>query len=77
VPVIPHGNSAGTIHVLAAWPETTCPLLEYLLKWNEITPFFYKTPLRPVNGKVTLPTAPGLGVELDPDKTAHQKELVF
>ena len=44
VPVIPHGNSAGTIHVLAAWPETTCPLLEYLFKWNEITQFFYKTP---------------------------------
>ncbi len=77
VPVIPHGNSAGTIHVLAAWPETTCPLMEYLFKWNEITPFFFKNPLRPVNGIVTLPTAPGLGVELDPDKTAHQKELVF
>jgi L-rhamnonate dehydratase len=77
VPVIPHGNSAGTVHVLAAWPETTCPLLEYLLKWNEITPFFFKHPLRPVNGKVTLPTTPGLGIELDPDKTAHQKDLVI
>src|SRR4051812_47669462 len=62
IPVIPHGNSAGTIHVLASWPETTCPLLEYLLKWNEITPFFYKDKHAPVNGKVTLPRIPGLGV---------------
>ena len=77
VPVIPHGNAGGTIHVLAAWPETTCPLLEYLLKWNEITPFFFKNPLRPINGKVALPTTPGLGIELDPDKTAKQRELTF
>jgi L-rhamnonate dehydratase len=77
VPVIPHGNSAGTIHVLAAWPETTCPLLEFLIKWSAVTQYFYKNPIVPVNGKVTLPTAPGLGVELDPDKTAKQKELKF
>jgi L-alanine-DL-glutamate epimerase-like enolase superfamily enzyme len=77
IPVIPHGNSAGTIHVIASWPETTCPLLEYLLKWNEITPFFYKNKHVPVNGKVALPTIPGLGVELDPDKTSKQKELTF
>jgi L-alanine-DL-glutamate epimerase-like enolase superfamily enzyme len=77
VPVIPHGNSAGTIHVLAAWPETTCPLLEYLFKWNEVTQFFYKKKYVPVNGIMPLPTTPGLGVELDPDKTKQQKELTF
>jgi L-alanine-DL-glutamate epimerase-like enolase superfamily enzyme len=77
VPVIPHGNSAGTIHVLAAWPETTCPMLEFLFKWNEITQFFYKTNYRPRNGKVTLPTKPGLGIELDTDKIVSQKELSF
>jgi L-alanine-DL-glutamate epimerase-like enolase superfamily enzyme len=77
VPVIPHGNSAGTIHVLAAWPETTCPLLEFLFKWNAVSQYFFKTPLVPVNGVVTLPTAPGLGFELDPDKTARQKEITF
>ena len=77
IPVIPHGNSAGTIHVLAAWPETTCPLLEFLVKWNVSGQYFYKTPNVPVNGIMALPTGPGLGVELDPDKTAHQTEITF
>jgi L-alanine-DL-glutamate epimerase-like enolase superfamily enzyme len=77
IPVIPHGNSAGTIHVLAAWPETTCPLLEFLVKWNVVGQYFYKTPNVPVNGIMTLPVEPGLGVELDPAKTARQKVLTF
>lgn len=77
IPVIPHGNSAGTIHVLAAWPETTCPLLEFLVKWNVVGQYFYKRPNVPVNGIMALPTGPGLGVELDPDKTARQKVLTF
>jgi L-alanine-DL-glutamate epimerase-like enolase superfamily enzyme len=77
VPVVPHGNPAGTIHVLAAWPQTTCPLIEYLFKWNAVSQYFYKEPNVPINGVVKLPVAPGLGVEFDPHKTAHQKELAF
>jgi L-alanine-DL-glutamate epimerase-like enolase superfamily enzyme len=78
VPIIPHGHSTpATAHFIAAWPQTTCPLLEYLVKWNEIHQFFLKTPLKPVGGKVTLPTAPGLGMELDPGKIVKQKDLTF
>lgn len=77
VPVIPHGNSGGTIHVLAAWPQTTCPMLEYLFKWARITQFFYKRPQVPISGMMQLPTAPGLGHELDPGKISKQKELTF
>lgn len=78
LPVIPHGHSTpATAHVIAAWPQTTCPILEYLVKWNEIHQFFLKTPLKPVGGKVILPTTPGLGMELDKDKIEKQTDLTF
>jgi L-alanine-DL-glutamate epimerase-like enolase superfamily enzyme len=46
LPVIPHGHSVpATVHLIAAWPVTTCPLLEYLIIWNEIHQFFLKYPV--------------------------------
>jgi L-alanine-DL-glutamate epimerase-like enolase superfamily enzyme len=78
LPVIPHGHSTpATAHVIAAWPQTTCPLLEYLVKWNEIHQFFLKTPLKPSGGVITLPDAPGLGMELDEAKIERQTEMKF
>jgi len=76
--VIPHGHSTpASAHVIAAWPQTTCPLLEYLVKWNEIHQFFLKNPLKPVNGVVTLPTTPGIGMDLDEAKIETRQELTF
>jgi L-rhamnonate dehydratase len=78
LPIIPHGHSTpASAHFIAAWPETTCPLLEYLIKWNEIHQFFLATPLKPVNGIVTLPSTPGLGMELDEGKIETREELDF
>jgi L-rhamnonate dehydratase len=78
LPVIPHGHSTpATAHFIAAWPEPTCPLLEYLVKWNEIHQFFLKSPLKPVNGVITLPTTPGLGMELDETKIEKSLDLTF
>ena len=78
VPIVPHGHSVpATAHLIAAWPETTCPLLEYLVKWNEIHQFFLKTPLKPIHGVVELPTQPGLGMELDEAKIAKREEVRF
>lgn len=78
LPIVPHGHSTpASAHLIAAWPQTTCPLLEYLLKWNEIHQFFLKTPLKPSEGVVTLPTTPGLGMELDEDKIEARIELSF
>ncbi len=76
--VIPHGHSTpATAHLIAAWPATTCPLLEYLIKWNEIHQFFLKTPLKPIGGVVTLPTTPGLGMDLDEAKIDLREELTY
>lgn len=78
LPVIPHGHSvAATIHLIAAWPVTTTPLLEFLLKWNQIHQHFLKTPIVPQNGIVTLPNTPGLGMELDDAKIDKRTQISF
>jgi L-rhamnonate dehydratase len=76
--VIPHGHSTpATAHLIAAWPQTTCPLLEYLIKWNEIHQFFLKQPLKPSGGVVTLPTTPGIGMDLDEAKIETRQAVTF
>jgi L-alanine-DL-glutamate epimerase-like enolase superfamily enzyme len=52
-----------------------CPILEYLIKWNEIHQFFFRSPLKPVNGMITVPTDPGMGIELDEAKVETEREL--
>ncbi|MFN8499125.1 MAG: enolase C-terminal domain-like protein [Anaerolineae bacterium] len=76
IPVIPHGHSTpASLHLIAAQPPNVCPWLEYLIKWNQIHQFFFKAPIQPVNGMVTLPDAPGMGVALDETKIQRQREL--
>jgi L-alanine-DL-glutamate epimerase-like enolase superfamily enzyme len=78
LPVIPHGHSVpATIHLIASQPVTTCPLLEYLDKWNTIHQYFLKHRIEPVDGKVTLPTTPGIGMELDEARVQEMVELRF
>ncbi len=78
LPVIPHGHSVpATVQLIAAHPETTCPLLEYLVKWNVIHQFFLKDPIIPMEGQVTLPTAPGMGMELDEMRIQERREISF
>jgi L-rhamnonate dehydratase len=76
VQVIPHGHSTHTTaHFLYAQPPQLCPLIEYLLKWNQIHQHFLRTPLQPVNGIVVPPDVPGMGMELDEAKISRQREL--
>jgi L-rhamnonate dehydratase len=78
LPVIPHGHSTpASVHLIAAWPETTCPLLDYLVMWNEIHQFFLAQPIKPVNGEVKLPHQPGVGMELDENKIESRREVSF
>jgi L-rhamnonate dehydratase len=78
LPVIPHGHSVpASVHLIAAWPITTTPLLEFLVKWNQIHQHFLKYPLVPEDGVVKLPTHPGLGMELDEDKIEKRTLMQF
>ena len=74
--LIPHGHSTpATAQFIAAQPPTLCPLLEYLIKWNEINQFFLLNPLKPVDGMITVPVRPGMGMELDEAKIESEREL--
>jgi L-rhamnonate dehydratase len=74
LPVIPHGHSVpANLHLIAAQPHLTCPLVEFLVKWNQILQYFWKEPIVPVNGVVTVPDRPGMGTELDPAKIEAER----
>lgn len=76
IPVIPHGHSVpANVQLIAAQPVTTAPLAEFLVKWNVIHQFFWKEMVKPVNGIITVPTGPGMGVELDPAKIDSEQDL--
>jgi L-alanine-DL-glutamate epimerase-like enolase superfamily enzyme len=78
IPVIPHGHSTpANAHLIASQPELTCPLLEYLVKWNQVHQHFLKEPLHPVNGIVTVPDGPGMGTDLDPETFESDRYLTF
>jgi L-rhamnonate dehydratase len=70
LPVIPHGSSVFSYHLVAAFPN--CPMSEFLMmspNADHIVPvlgnLFTNEPL-PQNGRIQLPDRPGFGVELNP-----------
>lgn len=69
VQVIPHGHSLhAALHVVASQSPMTCPLVEYLINKMRNYGCFERYPLAPEDGKITLPTRPGFGIELDESK---------
>jgi len=78
IPVIPHGHSVpANVHLSAALPIDAVPYVEYLVKWNELLQYFWKEPVKPVNGMVTVPDGPGMGMELDPAKIESEREIAL
>ncbi|HEX2529439.1 MAG TPA: enolase C-terminal domain-like protein [Geminicoccus sp.] len=73
---IPHGHSTPIgIHFSVTQSPIHTPYQEYLWKWNLVNMFFLKNPLWPVNGMIALPDAPGVNMDLDPDKIEHEEEM--
>jgi L-alanine-DL-glutamate epimerase-like enolase superfamily enzyme len=78
VVVIPHGHSVpANLHLAAALPTTLSPMVEYLLKWNQLLQFFFTDPIVPRGGAVTVPSGPGMGMEIDPAKIEEERELTW
>ncbi|MBN9510893.1 MAG: mandelate racemase/muconate lactonizing protein [Alphaproteobacteria bacterium] len=74
--VIPHGHSTPIgIHFSAAQSPIHTPYQEYLVKWNDINMHFLKQKPQPANGLIALPTAPGVGMELDESRIEHEEDL--
>lgn len=78
IPVIPHGHSVpANVHLSAALPTLSVPLVEFLVKWNAVHQFFWKDPLVPINGYVTVPQGPGMGMGIDEGKVESSRELTW
>ncbi len=73
---IPHGHSTPMgIHFSAVQSPIHTPFQEYLVKWNDINMYFLENPLRPVEGAIPIPDAPGANMALDPDRIETEDEL--
>lgn len=69
LPVMPHGHGLhAAIHVVASQPVDVCPKGEYLLNVMPDRHHFELDPLRPVDGKITVPDRPGFGILIDESK---------
>jgi L-rhamnonate dehydratase len=78
VPVIAHGHAiAVPLHVAASQSPQVVPMIEYLVNIQERNQFFHASIHRPVDGALELPTAPGLGIDIDASKVAAWHELSF
>lgn len=76
VPVVAHGHAmAAPVHIAASRSPQTVPMVEYLVRIQERNQWFHRTVLRPVDGVIPLPTEPGLGIELDPNKFEIRRHL--
>jgi L-rhamnonate dehydratase len=78
VSVVAHGHAVPVpLHIAASQSPQVVPMVEYLVNIQERNQFFHATIHRPVDGALELPTAPGLGIDLDPSKTGDRREIVF
>jgi L-rhamnonate dehydratase len=78
VPVVAHGHAVPVpLHIAAAQASQVVPMIEYLVRIQERNQFFHRTIYRPVDGALDLPTAPGLGIDLDPSKVKDRREIEF
>jgi L-alanine-DL-glutamate epimerase-like enolase superfamily enzyme len=75
VEVIPHAGGLATTHLIASESIATCPLQEHALRDAQTTHYFLKDKSVAVNGYIALPTAPGLGLELDEAVIEAREEL--
>ncbi|MCC7105198.1 MAG: hypothetical protein IT307_08660, partial [Chloroflexi bacterium] len=74
--VFPHGHSLfAALHLIAAQPPGVCPMLEFLANYQPPAQHFHRQSVEPLGGTLDLPTAPGLGIELDESKIKRQVEL--
>jgi galactonate dehydratase len=69
VAVAPHGNNSTTVGLAASLQAAavmpTFLIMEYPMAWEATGNAIAREPLRVQQGMIALPTAPGLGIELD------------
>jgi L-alanine-DL-glutamate epimerase-like enolase superfamily enzyme len=69
--IVPHNTQTGanSVNILqfASCTKNATPYMEYPWRAPQQTPTWYKPDFKIVNGKIQVPTTPGMGLEIDPD----------
>lgn len=69
--IVPHNTQTGATSVnilqFASCTKNAAPFMEYPWRKPQETPTWYKPDFKIVDGKIRVPTAPGMGLEIDPD----------
>ncbi len=75
-PLCPHGHSLhAALHVAAALPHSVLPQVEFLVLHQRNKQRFMKGYVEPQGGVLAPPEAPGLGIEIDPEKAQARREV--
>ncbi len=78
VPFVAHGHSLlSALHVAGSQSPVVVPMVEYLINHKPSKQFFQETIYAPKDGKIELPTAPGLGIDLDENKIEQRNPVTF
>ena len=74
VAVAPHGNNSTTVGLAASLQVATCIpnflIMEYPVSWEPFANELAKNPFKVEQGRIALPTAPGIGIDLDEEALA-------
>lgn len=75
VAVAPHGNNSTTIGLAASLQVGACVpnflIMEYPMSWEPFANELARNPFTVENGRIALPTGPGLGIDLDEEALAR------
>ena len=73
VAVAPHGNNSTTVGLAASLQVAACIFLimEYPVSWEPFANEIARNPLQVENGAIALPTAPGIGLDLNEEALAR------
>ncbi len=78
VPVVAHGHSLlAALHIAGAQSPAAVPYVEFLLRHQAHKQHFHTVFYEPQNGRVTLPTLPGLGMVIDEAKVETRQTMTF
>lgn len=69
--IVPHNTQTGATSVnilqFASCTANAAPFMEYPWRRPQVAPTWYGPDFKIVDGKIKVPTAPGMGLEIDPD----------
>jgi L-alanine-DL-glutamate epimerase-like enolase superfamily enzyme len=69
-PIVPHNTQTGATSVnilqFASCTPNAAPAMEYPWRKPQETPAWYRPDFKITGGKIRVPTAPGMGLEIDP-----------